>query len=64
MKIARHKRGVLVSKVLNLASGYEPVLEALFNVGGVPAKERKKEPYPQTGTRIGIPQYCDQHPTA
>ena len=40
MKIAWHKRGVLVSKVLNLASGYEPVLEALFNVG-VPAKERK-----------------------
>ena len=40
MRIAGHKRGVLVSKVLNLASGYEPVLEALFNVG-VPAKERK-----------------------
>ena len=40
MKIAWHKRGVPVSKVLNLASGYEPVFEALFNVG-VPAKERK-----------------------
>ena len=40
MKIAWHKRGVLVSKVLNLASGYEPLMEALFDVG-VPAKERK-----------------------
>ena len=33
MKIAWHKRGVLVSKVLNLASGYEPVLEALESFG-------------------------------
>ena len=40
VKIDGHKRGVLVSKVLNLASGYESVLEALFNVG-VPAKKRK-----------------------
>ena len=40
MKIAWHKLGVLVSKGLNLASGYEPVLEALFSVGE-PAKERK-----------------------
>ena len=26
-------------------------------------QKNEKEPYPQTGTRIGIPQYCDQHPT-
>ena len=40
MKIVRHKRRVLVSKVLNLASSYGPLVEALFDVG-VPAKERK-----------------------
>ena len=26
-------------------------------------QKNEKETYPQTGTRIGIPQYCDQHPT-
>ena len=26
-------------------------------------QKNEKEPYPQTGTRIGIPQYCGQHPT-
>ena len=62
MKIAWHKHGVLVSKVLNLASGYEPMLEALFNVGE-PAKEMKNTK-PPTGTRIGISQYIEIHPTA
>ena len=51
MKIVRYKRRVLVSKVLNLASSYEPVLEASFDVG-----------VPQTGTRVEIPHYCDKHP--
>jgi len=32
MQIAWHKRGVLVLRVLNLAPGYEPVLETLFSV--------------------------------
>ena len=27
-------------------------------------QKHEKEPYPQTGTRVGIPQHCDQHPTA
>ena len=27
-------------------------------------QKNEKESYPQTGTRIGIPQYCDQRPTA
>ena len=62
MKIAWHKHGVLVSKVLNLASGYEPMLEALFSVGE-PAKEMK-DTKPPTGTRIGISQYIEIHPTA
>ena len=26
-------------------------------------QKNEKEPYPQTGNRIGIPQNCDQHPT-
>ena len=26
-------------------------------------QKNEKEPYPQTGTRIGVPQCCDQHPT-
>lgn len=60
MKIAWHKRGVLVSKVLNLASGYEPVLEALFSVGK-PAKELKNA-RPPTSTRIGISQYVEDIP--
>ena len=54
MQIAWHKRGVLVSRVLNLASGYEPVLETLFSVGE-PAKELKDTRSP-TSTRIGISQ--------
>jgi len=54
MQIAWHKRGVLVSRVLNLASGYEPVLETLFSVGE-PAKELK-DTRPPTSTRIGISQ--------
>ena len=37
MQIAWPKRGVLVPRVLNLASGYDPVLETLFSVGE-PAK--------------------------
>ena len=53
MKIAWHKRGVLVSKVLNLASGYEPMLEALFSVGE-PAKEMK-DTNPQEVLGLGYP---------
>lgn len=51
MQIAWHKLGVLVLRVLNLAPGYEPVLEALFSVGE-PAKELK-DTRPSTSTRIG-----------
>ena len=40
MSIAGHKHEVLVSKVSNLASGYEPALEELFRVAE-PAEERK-----------------------
>ena len=51
MQIAWHKLGVLVLRVLNLAPGYEPVLEALFSVGE-PAKELKDTRL-STSTRIG-----------
>ena len=52
MQIAWHKRGVLVPRALNLASGYESVLETLFSVGES-AKELK-DTRPPTSTRIGI----------
>ena len=45
MQIARHKRGVLVLRVLNLAPGYELVLETLFSV--VRRPKNRKTPDPQ-----------------
>lgn len=61
MRIAWHKRGVLLSKGLNLASGYEAVLEVLLSVGES-AKELKGT-RPPSSTRIWTTHHLDQIPS-
>lgn len=58
MQIAWHKRRVVVSKALMLASGYEPLSEALFSVSEQ-AHKKIEGVRLLPSTSIGILQYLD-----